>query len=371
MMEIKIDRGQFSRCLGKIQGIVERKNTMPILANCVIKAGKGNVEIQATDLDITIKDKCSAEVKKTGMVSLNAKKLYEILRELDEGEMIVKEVDPNKLEIKSSNFTYELQGINPEEFPVLPTTEGFQFFEIETEVLLEMVKKTIYATALEEGRFTLNGIFMERFKDKGILRFTATDGHRMAMIDREVKGFEELKLERGVILPKKGMSELEKLSAGFEGKIQLGIKDNHIALQIGETLMFMRLIDGEFPEYQRVIPENNPIKVTVKRDSFLKGLRRASVMVDEKARSVKLSFKDGKMEIEGRHPSYGVAKGESECEFTGKAFEIGFNDRYLFDILNAVNASQVYMEFKDELSPVLFKFDDDNKYIGVIMPMRF
>jgi len=369
-MEIQVEKAQLAKCLGKIQGIVEKKNTMPILANCVIKASKSGLEIQATDLDITIKDRCSAEVKKTGTIGLNAKKLYEILRELEEGEVIIKEVEPNKVEVKSSNFTYDLQGINPEEFPVLPTLEGFQFFEIEAEILFEMTKKTIYGAALEEGRFTLNGILMERLKEGEILRFTATDGHRMCLIDREVKGFKEFKLEKGVILPKKGMNELEKIISEFEGKIQLGIKDNHVALQAGETVIFMRLIDGEFPEYQRVIPEKNPVKITVSREAFLKGLRRASVLVDEKIRSVKLSFQDGKMIIEGRHPTYGIAKGESECEFSGKAVELGFNDRYLFDILTAVSASKIIMEIKDELSPILFRFDDDTKYLCVVMPMR-
>ncbi len=369
-MEIKVDRAQFSKSLTKIQGIVEKKNTMPILANCIIKAGKDYLEVQATDLDITIKDRCPAEVKKIGSSSLSAKKLYEILRELEDGEVLIKEIEPNKLEVRSSNFTYDLQGINPEEFPVLPTTEGFQFFEIESEILSEIIRKTIYGAALEEGRFTLNGIFMERLPDGEMVRFTATDGHRMCMIDREAKGLKELKLEKGVILPKKGMNELEKLIGGFTGKIQLGLKDNHIALQVGETAIFMRLIDGEFPEYQRVIPDKNPVKVVAARDSLLKSLRRASVLVDEKIRSVKLSFQESKIVIEGRHPTYGIAKGESECEYRGKPFEIGFNDRYLFDILTAVSADKITMEIKDELSPVLFRFDDDTKYLCVVMPMR-
>lgn len=369
-MELKIERDELVKSIAKIQGVVEKKNTMPVLANCVIKATKTGIEIQATDLDITIKDKCKADVKKAGTVSLNAKKLYEILRELDEGEIIFKETEANKVELISSSFNYELQGINPEEFPVLPTTEGFEFFEIEAGILAEMIKKTIYASALEEGRFTLNGIFMEKTADSDGIRFVSTDGHRMALIDREVQGLKDFKLEKGVILPKKGMSELEKLVSGVEGNVKLGIKDNHIALMIGETVIFMRLIDGEFPEYKRVIPENNPVKVVVGREAFLKGLRRASVLVDEKVRSVKLSFQDGKMVIEGKHPTYGVARGESECEFSGKALDIGFNDRYLFDILTVVSATKIIMEIKDELSPVLFRFDDDTKYICVVMPMR-
>jgi len=198
----------------------------------------------------------------------------------------------------------------------------------------------------------------------------ATDGHRLALIDREVEGISELELTEGVILPKKGMNELDKLIRGIEGKLKLGVKDNHIAVKISNTLLFMRLVDGEFPEYRRVIPEENPFKVKIKREEFLKTLRKASVMVDEKARAVKLNFTDSTLVIEGRHPSFGVARGECECEFEGEPLEIGFNDRYLYDILTTVEGENVFMEIKDELSPVLFRSDDDEKYLCVVMPMR-
>ena len=161
-MEIRVERSDFSRSISKIQGIVERKNTMPVLANCLIKAGKNGIELMATDLDITIIDRCPAKVKKVGNVSLNARKLHDIFRELDEGEVELKETEVTKVEIQASNFTCGLQGINPEEFPVLPSADGFQFFEIDSQVLSEMISKTIYAAATEEGRFTLNGIFMEK-----------------------------------------------------------------------------------------------------------------------------------------------------------------------------------------------------------------
>jgi len=368
-MEIKVERSDFSRSISKIQGIVERKNTMPVLANCLIKADKAGIELMATDLDITIIDRCPAKVKKTGSVSLNARKLHDIFRELDEGEVELKETEVTKVEIKANNFTSSLQGIKPDEFPVLPSAEGFSFFELDSEILSEMITKTIYAAATEEGRFTLNGIFMEKVNGD-ILRYVATDGHRMAAIDRQAEGVKELNLSAGVILPKKGMTELQKLIGLVKGKISLGVKDNHIAIKVEDTLLFMRLVDGEFPEYKRVVPENNPVKVAVARDEFLKSLRRASVLVDEKARAVKLIFSKGKMIIESSNPSYGTAQGECPCEYDGPQMEIGFNDRYLYDILTTINDGMVKMELKDELSPVLFLTDSDTKYQCVIMPMR-
>ena len=368
-MEIKVERADFGKCISRIQGIVERKNTMPVLANCLIKAGKNGIEIMATDLDITIIDTCPAKVKKTGSVSLNARKLHDIFRELD-GEVELKEVETSKVQIKATRFSADLTGINPDEFPVLPTAEGFDFFEIDAPTLSEMISKTIYAAATEEGRFTLNGIFMEKVADGELLRFVATDGHRMAAIDREVQGMKNLKLSTGVILPKKGMTEVQKLLSGVEGKINMGVKDNHIALKVGETLIFMRLVDGEFPEYKRVIPEGNPVKVTVGRDEFLKSLRLASVLVDEKARAVKLNLSKGKVVVELSNPSYGVAKGETECDYEGGPLDIGFNDRYLYDILTTISDGKLKMELKDELSPVLFTIDSDPKYQCVIMPMR-
>jgi len=369
-MELKVDRADFSRSISRIQGIVERKNTMPVLANCLIKADKEGIALMATDLDITIIDRCSAKVKKIGSVSLNARKLHEIFRELEEGEVEFKEIEATKVELKASHFTCDLQGINPDEFPVLPTVEGFQFFEIEAGILSEMISKTIYAAATEEGRFTLNGIFMEKLGEDELLRFVATDGHRMAAIDRQVQVIKEMQLPAGVILPKKGMVELQRLVSGIEGKVSLGVKENHIAIKIGDTLLFMRLVDGEFPEYKRVIPENNPITARLGRDDFLKSLRRTSVLVDEKARAVKLIFSKGKMVIESSNPSYGIAKGESECEYEGNPLEIGFNDRYLYEILTTISEGKVKMEIKDELSPVLFTVDSDTKYQCVVMPMR-
>jgi DNA polymerase-3 subunit beta len=166
------------------------------------------------------------------------------------------------------------------------------------------------------------------------------------------------------------MTEVQKLISGVEGKINMGVKDNHIALKISETLIFMRLVDGEFPEYKRVIPEGNPVKVSVGRDEFLKSLRLASVLVDEKARAVKLNLSKGKMVVESSNPSYGVAKGETECDYEGGPLDIGFNDRYLYDILTTISDGKLKMELKDELSPVLFTVDSDPKYQCVIMPMR-
>jgi DNA polymerase III subunit beta len=368
-MEFKLERSDFYRCLSRIQGIVERKNTMPILANCLIKAGKSGIDISATDLDITIIDRCAAQVKKTGNASLSARKLHEIFRELEEGEVEFKETETAKVEIKASNFMCNLQGINPDEFPVLPSVDGFQFFEIEAKVLTEVIGKTIYAAATEEGRFTLNGIYMEKL-DGGLLRFVATDGHRMSAVDREVEGAKDLKLAAGIILPKKGMLELQKLIAGLEAKVALGVKDNHVALKSGDTVLFMRIVDGEFPDYKRVIPEGNPVKVMIGKDEFLKSLKRTSALVDEKARAVKLSFSKGKMVVESSNPSYGVARAESPCEYEGASLEIGFNDRYLFEILSTVPGGKVKMEMKDELSPVLFSIDSDAKYQCVVMPMR-
>ena len=369
-MKISVDRDNFSRCLTRLQGVVEKRNTMPVLANCLIRSGDDKVYLLATDLDITIIDSCPAKVKKPGSVSVNARKLYEIFKELEPGEVELDEPEAQKLVINYQNFVFDLQGINPEEYPLLPSDEGYEYFGIEAEILSEMIDKTIYAAAVEEGRFTLNGIFMEKHEDGKNLRFVATDGHRLALIDREVEGLESLNLEKGVILPKKGMSELDKLIGSVEGKIELGVKENHIALRIGDTLLFMRLVDGEFPEYRRVIPEDNPLKIKISREEFLKSLRKASTLVDEKARSVKLSFKDGKMTIEGRHPSFGIARGECACEFQGEELEIGFNDRYLYDILTTVSGENILMEIKDEMSPVLFKTDDDEKYLCVVMPMR-
>ena len=371
-MKFSIEKEVFLRSLSKLQGIVEKRSTMPILSNSLLRASKGELEITATDLEVTVVDRCEVSTGEPGTITLSAKKLYEIVRELPEGPLELRTKEDNWVEIKSGKTVFELVGLASEEFPKVPDLDKYGLIEIEAPVFKQMVEKTIYAAAGEESRYSLNGIYLEKTEDKKGLRMVATDGHRLAIITREIEHVGKLQLDKGVILPRKGMAEVKKILEGAEGLIQFGIKENSAVVKTNATKVFMRLIDGEFPEYKRVIPEEPQRKkvVVVARDDFSRTLRRASLLVDERARALKFSLAKGLLVLEGKNPGFGTSHGECEVQYTGDAIEIGFNDRYFMDILSVTQSEKIRLEIKDELSPVVVIPDDDTRYSCIVMPMR-
>ena len=369
-MKFTIEKEVFLKSLSKLQGIVERRSTMPILSNSLLRVVKGELEITATDLEVTVVDRCEVSTGEAGTITLSAKKLYEIVRELPEGPLELRAKDDNWVEIKSGKTIFELVGLASEEFPKVPDLKQYDLIVIEGPVFKQMVEKTIFAAAGEESRYSLNGIFLEKTEDKKGLQMVATDGHRLAIINRELDQAGKMQLEKGVILPRKGMAEVKKILEGAEGKVQFGIKENSAVVKTNATLIFMRLIDGEFPEYKRVIPEVREKKVVIGREDFSRTLRRASLLVDERARAVKFSLAKNLLVMEGKNPGLGTSHGECEVEYQGDPIEIGFNDRYFMDILGVTQSEKITLEIKDELSPVVVVPDDDTRYSCIVMPMR-
>ncbi len=370
-MEFIVEKEKFLKSLSKIQGVVEKRNTMPILSNTLIRSKDQELEIVATDLDITIIDRVLSRVKTGGTVTINARKLYEIIKELPEGEVSLKKKGEERVEVKAERSVFNLVGTPSEEFPVISDVSEYSFIEVEAKTVMEMIDKTIYASAGEEARFNLNGIFMEKLEEEKTLRMVATDGHRLAMIDRDVQNLKSLSLKNGVIMPRKGMSEMKKLLEGKEGNMELALKENNAAARIDGTVLIMRLIDGEFPEYQRVVPEGNDVTAKFKRADLLKTIKLASILADEKIRAVKFQFSGKGLIVEGKSANLGEAKGECEMEYNGTDMEVGFNDRYVVDIINvAEGAENIVMEMKDSMSPVVVRLDNDPRYTCVVMPMR-
>jgi DNA polymerase III subunit beta len=369
-MKFSIEKEVFLKSLSKLQGIVEKRSTMPILSNSLLRALKGELEITATDLEVTVVDHCEVATSETGTITLSAKKLYEIVRELPEGPLELRTKEDSWVEIKSGKTVFELVGLASEEFPKVQELEKYALIEIDAPLFKQMVEKTIYASAGEESRYSLNGIFLEKTDDKKGLKMVATDGHRLAIISRDIEQVGKLQLDKGVILPRKGMAEVKKILEGVEGKIQFGIKENSAVVKTNATVIFMRLIDGEFPEYKRVIPEERKKIAVLGRDDFSRTLRRASLLVDERARALKFSFGKNLLVLEGKNPGFGTSHGECEVQYTGDPVEIGFNDRYFMDILGVTASDKIRLEIKDELSPVVVIPDDDTLYFCIVMPMR-
>ncbi len=367
-MQIEAKRENFLGALYWAQSIVERRNTMPILANVLIESSKGDIRVTATDLEIGIRGRLDGIVSYEGMVSVNARKLYEIVREAPEEIIQMKRLENEWVEIKSGRSFFKIVGMDAREFPQFPNFKGEKLFSVRTSVLGEMIEKTIFSVSADETRRSLNGVFIEQGEGDNV-RMIATDGHRLAFIERKIGS---IGLEKGVNLPRKGLVELKKLlEEGEEEEVSIGFKENMVLVVKGNIELFMRLVDGDFPDYDKVIPRGNPHIVRIKQDSFLQALRRVSILSSERYKGIKVEVKEGQMLISANNPDLGEAVEEITIDYHGKELTIGFNARYIIDVLGVLTGGgDIDIELKDELSPSLIKKQGDEGYLYILMPMR-
>jgi DNA polymerase III subunit beta len=375
-MELKIGVAELSKALGRSQGIVEKKSTMPILSHVLLEAKKGQLVVSATDLDLAVSSEHekSCEVLKEGALAVSARHLYEIVRALPEQQVTLKRAHNNYLEVKSGPSEFRIVGLPAEDFPALPRFEKVTFADVKPEELLEMIERTFFAVSNDETRYNLNGVFFEPGPE--LLRLVATDGHRLSLAERALNG--TFGLKRGVILPKKGLQELKKLlseaaEAGEDaGETKLGFVENSAILRRPGVILSMRLIEGLFPDYRQVIPKQGEKVIRIGRDRLLETLRRISLLSTDKAHAVKLELSKGSLKVLSQNPDLGEAKEEVPVEYDGEPLKIGFNARYLMDVLGVLKSADVQLELADDLSPgVLHGGDEkDQGFTAVVMPMR-
>src|ERR687892_454566 len=367
-MEIKAKRGDLLATLYWTQSIVERRNTMPILANVLVESQKSYIRVTATDLEVGVRGNVDGEVIKEGTVAVNAKKLYEIIREVPNEQVQLKRLENDWVEIRSGKSVFKIVGMDAREFPQFPKIDNKDLSTTPASTIREMIERTIFSVSTDETRYSLNGVFVEQ-GDDGKVRMVATDGHRLAF---EEKAVGSLGLTKGVILPRKGLSELKKLlETGDDGVVSLGFKDNMGLVSKDKIELFMRLIDGDFPDYTKVIPKGNPNIAKVEQDELLQALRRVSILSSERYKGVKMEFSDGKLSISANNPDLGEATEEIEAEYKGKPLSIGFNARYLIDVLGVLGGDgEIDVELKDELSPGIIRKTGVDSYLYVLMPMR-
>ena len=367
-MEFRIAADELKKALHRAQGIVERKATMPILSNVLITASKSGVTVTAFDLDIGIVSEHQAEVTKPGAVTVSAKTLFDIVSLIPDAHLTLKKLPNNYAEITSGAAHYKIVGMAPEEFPKLPKEESGHAVKLTGTTLLEMIKKSSYAISNDETRYILNGVFFEP-RESGKVRMVATDGHRLALVERELSG--DFKLKSGVIIPRKGLFELKRLlDEAPEAECQLGFAENSAVFKKPGLSMVMRLIDGQFPEYQRVIPREGEKQVMVKRSQFFDALKRIALLSADKSSAVKLSLSENLLRITANNPELGEAKDDLEVAYRGPSLTIGFNARYILDVLGAIETDEVTLELGDEHSPGVLHGPGDRSYTAVVMPMR-
>ena len=376
-MELQIDRDEFQQALYRAQGIVEKKSTMPILASVLLEAGgegaQGSLRVSAFDLEIGVSGVHPAEVKKAGAVALKHKELYDIVRSLPDKQVSLKREANNRVQISSGQATFNLVGQPAEEYPPFPRADKVALVAVEPTQILEMIEKTQFAISADETRHNLNGVFFEAAPNA--LKMVATDGHRLALCERPTEG--DFAMKKGVIVPKKGLYELRRLlDEASTAPCELGFNETSGVFRRGELTMVMRLIDGAFPDYGQVIPKEAERTVTIDRSRFLETLKRMTVISSDRATNpVRLELSEGTLRVTSQNPDLGDAREALPVEYAGSALSIGFNARYLMDVLNVVDAAQVNLELSDELSPGVLKPKAEEgavaqRYTAVIMPMR-
>lgn len=367
-MEFRIAADELKKALHRAQGIVERKATMPILSNVLVTATKTGVTVTAFDLDIGIVSEHPAEVSKPGAVTVSAKTLFDIVNLIPDANVTIKKLANNYAELTSGAAHYKIVGMAPEEFPKLPKEDASHLVTLTGAAILEMIKKTSYAISNDETRYILNGVFFEP-REGGKVRMVATDGHRLALVERELAG--DFKLKSGVIIPRKGLFELKRLlDEAPDAEVQLGFAENSALFKKPGLTMVMRLIDGQFPEYQRVIPKEGEKQVMVKRSHYFDALKRIALLSADKSSAVKLSLSENLLRITANNPELGEAKDDIEVAYRGPSLTIGFNARYILDVLSALETDEVTLELGDEHSPGVIHAPGDKSYTAVVMPMR-
>ena len=306
-MEFKIDKETFLRAMQKVQGIVEKRNTMPILSNVLIEATADEIFLTATDLEVGMKTSYPTNVLTEGKITVSAKKIYEIIKELSDEEILFSTRENDWVEIRSGKAHFDIVGLSSEEFPYFPKINEDRFVKISSSLVREMIDKTSYAICHDETKYNLNGIFIrtQEENNRQILRMVATDGHRLSIAEKEFSGLIDSELQKGVIFPKKGIFELKKMTEEEEDDMMFCFLDNNAVVKKGNTYIVMRLIDGEFPDYTRVMPVNNDKIIKINRETFFHSLRRMSILSSEKFKGIKFDIRAGSMEISASNPELG------------------------------------------------------------------
>lgn len=370
-MKLTIKKEEILKGLQRIQGVVEKKNTMPILSNMLLVADGSSIEIIATDLEIGLRGRYAAEVEKPGAVTVSAKKMYEIVRELPAEDLQIKVEDGNWVKIISGRSQFKLVGLPKDEYPSLPDVAEEGMIAIDGEILRDMIKKTLYSVGENDARYVLNGLFVHMSQVKGGLniRMVGTDGHRLSMIDRVIDAKHK---EESLIIPKKAMLELRRIleEDAPKGELRLGFSKNHALFKRDGLVMVSKLIDGNYPNYLQVVPAKSTKKVTIAKDVFTHAVKRVSILSKEKTNAVKMQLEEGRLILSTNNPEVGEASEELAVDYKGDGVAIGFNSRYLMDVLSAMDRQTIALELNDALSPCLITEEGDEHYKCVVMPMR-
>lgn len=365
-MKLSIAKDEIQEKLSNIQNIVEKRNTMPILSHFLLEAGKKGAHIVATDLQIAIKEPLAANVQSEGKLCIPARKLFEIVREA-EGEITIESDDEQWIKVSFGKSRFRLACLPSGEFPAWPGVENAEEIKFGIDALSEMIEKTIYAAGETDSRYTLNGLLFHIKPGNEKITVVGTDGHRLALLTKEMEA--KPTEEKKVIVPRKAAAELRRFFGSSEA-VSAIIGKNHLLFKVGDVQFLVRLIEGTYPNYEQVLPPANEKKMTIRREDFLRALRRVSIMSRERSNAVRVDISGGALSVSSSNPDIGEARDEIDVEYQGEDISAGFNARYLMDALGAMTSENIVFALQDPLSPTLLKEEGSEDYKCVVMPMR-
>lgn len=366
-MHFVISKSSFLKELNLVQSVVERKNTIPILSNLLLETINNGIVIRGTDLDVSIITNCEAEVKKTGAICIQAKKLFEIIRSLPEAEVEVKCNDQDQVLLTCERSKFKLVGLKKENFPEVTTFIG-PFIALPGSLLNTFITRTIFAITNEESRYALNGAKFE-LSNTGV-RMVATDGHRLSFIEKVDKFYNGDKID--VIIPRKTLNELVKLSTEVNGVLEFGRDENHIYFKVNRRLLSSRIVNGQFPNYELVLPKDKRTHIVFENARLFSAIRRVALMADEKSHSVKFELTNGQVRITSQAADLGESEDILTVDYSGARIIIGFNAQYLLDFLSVLQEGDVIFDLKDGNSQVQLRSGLETEYDFryIVMPMR-
>jgi DNA polymerase-3 subunit beta len=372
-MRVTLERSALLKSLGHVHRVVERRTTIPILSNLLLRANEGSLHLQATDLDLEVVESAPATVEESGGTTVPAHTLYDIVRKLPDGSQVALEesADRNSLTIRSGRAKFSLQTLPEADFPDLTAGELPISFALAAAELKRLIEKTQFAISTEETRYYLNGIYLHALEVDGsaMLRAVATDGHRLARI--ELPAPAGAAAMPGVIVPRKTVSEVQRLVDAPEGNVAIDLSPAKIRFTIGDVVLTSKLIDGTFPDYGRVIPAGNDKELTLDKGAFKSAVDRVSTISSERGRAVKLSLQQGRLVLSVTNPDSGSATEEMEVDYAADPLDIGFNSRYLLDIADQIDSESAVLRLADPGSPTLIQdHGGDTSALYVLMPMR-
>ena len=369
-MELTVSKAEFQKELQLCQGVVEKRSTIPILSNVLLKSANDRLEIAATDLDVTLLTSCPAKVKTPGGVTLDARRLFEIVRALPDDEIRLTLGENYGISIESGTAKFRILGLPAEDYPTLPKVSFKDAHEIDLADLKLMVEKVIFAITHEETRFQLNGALLKVLGDK--MEMVATDGHRMALVNLPHANGKAGELT--MLIPREALHEILRLETDDPGPLRFGTSENHMFFESGARRLMARMIDVNFPNYMEVIARDNDRRVQIDRERLLSTIRRISLVANERTRAIRFDFSAGKLTVSSTNPELGDARETVAVEYSGQPFYVGLNAAYVTDFLAAIDTQTVTFDLKDENSQCIGRPEEveglSYEYLYVVMPMR-